>query len=397
MADVVRLSIVYDTSQAAAQLTALNQRGSQLTNTTNKLGNAAVVGGSRLRGMALAGTKLAASLSAGDISAKSLVGAVGRLAGPTGFAALVVSILSVVGAIEEYQRIVKDVEDTIGAMGAASKDAADDVRRLLGETPQESNAEKAVKRLRDAIAQIRKEAARLGGPAGVELEKQARGLEQQIPSVAGRARAQAAREVAKSLADYNRQLVRQNQLLNLLNAGPLEQLEATLALSTKRLEHLVDAGRGATVEAELLAASIQIGTKRLADMRRAAGLMTSGLTMLADTIEQFVIDGTASFTEFLNNILRLLYRDAADSLISGIVNSYVKKQAGGSIGGGTDVTGDVPAAPLGSVTSNVTFQINTIDAQGVAAFIEGNGAQIAATVAGYADRSRAIRRKMSRG
>src|SRR6185503_8355570 len=160
MADVVRLAIVYDTSQAAAQLADLNSKGAQLTGTTQKLSSAAAIGGSRLRGMALAGAKLGSALGAGDLSAKGLAATVGRLAGASAFGALAVTVINVINALEEFKRISKDVEDTIGSVATSARDAKADVARLLGEAPAESNAEKAIRRLRDAVAGMRKEATR---------------------------------------------------------------------------------------------------------------------------------------------------------------------------------------------------------------------------------------------
>lgn len=447
MADVLRLAIIYDTSQAAAKLTDLDSRLTKLTTTSNRsqvvfrqssqrwataseimasmatsaakageslqqpakhafslaeamgtAGAAANVSTARLRGVANAGLRLAAGLASGNLSAAGLASAMSRLAGPLAIGAVIISVINVVNALKEYRRISQDVEDTVGNMASAARDASEDVRRMLGEAPAETPAERAIKRIRDAVRQMRQEATRLGGPAGEEINRQADVLERQLGGIGKRASLLPAREAAKSLAEYNRQLVRQSQLLDLLNAGPFERMEADLAISKKRLEDLVNAGKGATQEAQLLAYAIGIGAKRLADLKRAAALMTGGLNIMADSLEQFVIEGTASFTDFLNNILRLLYRDATDSLISGIVGRYVKSRAGGPTGGGTEVSGSGgPGAPSGSVVSNVTYQVQAMDAQGVAQFFQRNAGQMAAEVTRQATRSRGMRKALTRG
>src|SRR5258706_6821005 len=173
MPDVVRLSIVYDTSQAAAGLGQLNTRANQFGRTLNLVNTATDVGGRRLRTVALAGTHLAAQLSAGNVSALSLAGSLGRLAGPTAAAGLILTIVNLVNAFQEFNKIVKDVALSIDKMQTSARDAHNDVRRLLGEAPPETKAEQAVKRLRDAAAAMRQEAQRLGGAAGALLEGQA--------------------------------------------------------------------------------------------------------------------------------------------------------------------------------------------------------------------------------
>src|SRR6266550_2374278 len=158
MADVVRLAIVYDTSQAAASVAALNTRLTALTTSATgaqvvfkksaerwasssdilaamatdaaratkatggvATGLAAVapvatVSAARLRSVALAGTHLAAQLSAGNVSALGLAGSLCRLAGPTAAAGLILTVVNLVNAFQEFNKIVKDISLSIDKM-----------------------------------------------------------------------------------------------------------------------------------------------------------------------------------------------------------------------------------------------------------------------------------------
>ena len=394
MADVVRLSIVYDTGQAAAQLAALNTKGAQLDITTNRVSQAAGNAGTKLRGMAVAGSHLANALATGNLSARTLAASVAHLAGPAAFAGLAVTVLSVIEAFKEYNKIVRDVEDTIDSMQNRARDARADVARLLGEQPQESNAEKAVRRLRDAVRDMRKEATRLGGAAGEEINRQADILELQVKGVGKRAHAQDLRDAANAEQAYNRQLGRTDEILVALNAGPMERLQAHLALQRKRYEELIEKGLSpASEKARQMADEINFGAAALANMKRKAALFEDALFTMSDAVEEFVLTGTVAFTDFLNNILRLLYRDAASQLIGGLVS-----QASGFGGKGTVEPGKPTGGKvLPSVVSNVNITVTAIDAQGVSAFLHQNGPEIAAIVGGHAERSRGLRKQLTRG
>lgn len=404
MADVVRLSIVYDTQQAAAQLTQLNARGAQLASTTNKLSAAAGVSTGRLRNMALAGVRLSSALAGGNVSAASLAGSVSRLAGASVIGAAVVSVLNLVNAFQEFKKISKDIENTIDEMQTSARDASKDVQRLLGEVPQgESPAERAVKRLRDAAAQLRKEATRLGGPAGALLESQAADLEAQVPGVGARAAKGAAsaerRRLAEATKDYNKSLQDSNTILGLLNAGPLEQMNATMRIMEKRLQFLVENGKEAGDEAQQLALLLGIGAEKMREMERSLNLLRDGLFTAADAIEEFVVTGTFAFTDFLNNIIRLLYRDFTGELIGGILHS-----AAGTVGKGSVTTPgpeQVGVSPSGISPSvaiaGPNFTIHAMDSQDVSRWVERNGPMIAGEMARQFGRSANMRRAMRRG
>jgi hypothetical protein len=397
VADVVRLAIIYDTSQAATALVQLNQRGTQLTKTVTTLNQVTAISGSRLQHVARAGVTLASGLASGTISARSLAGALSTMAGAGIAGAVIISVLNIVNAIKEFKRISKDVDDTIDSIQGTARDAHDAVARLLGEQDEESPAEKAIKRLRDAVGAMRKEAARIGGAAGGEIGRQADLLEQEIGTIGARAAKIPAREAAKSLADFNNQLRANRRLLDILNVGPLEQMQRTIPIITKRLQELIDKGQGGGSEAKDLAIQLQQANIQMARMQRNAQRLEQGLNITADAIEDFAVRGTLAFEDFLNNILRLLYRDVASDLIGGILRRAAGSVGGGEVDVGQPILGDPGSGgPNGSVTANVNFNISTIDQQGVSQWVQQNGPQIATEVTRQMARSQAMRRMTRR-
>lgn len=443
MADFLRLSIVYDTGQAAANLADLTGRmdrlaasttkaqvvfkdsntrwastsdimaamsrdaakasaatntlagsGGQAAKAINLVSNVSELSGRRLRSVALAGTHLAAQLSAGNVSALSLAGSLGRLAGPTAAAGLILTVVNLVNAFQEFNKIVKDISQTIDTVQTSARDAHNDIRRLLGEAPPETKAEQAIKRLRDAAAAMRREADRIGGAAGKLLNAQADTLLGEIPGIGRRARRG---EQTAGRRDFNQSLRESNTLLQMLNRTPLQQMTETMGIYQKRLEFLIKTHQEAGAEAKQLALLLQIGAEKMRQMERSAALMKRGLDTIASAIEEFVVTGTFAFTEFLNNILRLLFQDFTGELIHGIL-----KTAAGTVGTGTVTPGQptnpgAPGKPSDSVTTNVTYQVQTMDARGVAQFFEQNAAVLAAEVTRQADRSRGIRKRFARG
>lgn len=398
MADVVRLSIVYDTSQAAAGLGQLNTRATQFGRTLNLVNNATDVGGKRLRTVALAGTHLAAQLSAGNVSALSLAGSLGRLAGPTAAAGLILTIVNLVNAFQEFNKIVKDISNSIDAMQTSARDAHNDIRRLLGEAPPETKAEQAIKRLRDAAAAMRREADRLGGAAGKLLNQQADVLLGEIPGIGRRARRG---EQIAGRRDFTESLRESNTLLMMLKRTPLQQMTETMGIYQKRLEFLIKTHQEAGAEAKQLALLLQIGAEKMRQMERSAALLKGGLETIQSAIEDFVISGTFAFTQFLDNILRLLYRDFSDELIHGILKSAAGTVGTGSVSAGGAVPGPGPINQSGISPSiqggDVNFNIQTMDARGVADFIQTHGATIAAEVTRQAGRSTGMRRMLRHG
>jgi hypothetical protein len=407
--DIVRLSIVYDTGQAAQQLAALNERTEQVNAGLSKTSGIALAGQSHIRGFALAGVRLASVLNSGNISAVGLAGALSRLASTAllgVIGALTITIINVVNALDQFKKITEDVTRTIDNMQTAARDAKEDVARLLGEAPAESNAEKAIKRLRDAAEQLRREAARIGGPAGKLLEAQAGELEGQIPGVGARAAKQRDRDAAKKVSDalraYNQAMEHQGLILALLNAGPIQTLEANLEVMRKRFEDLINSGVAPTDQRVVqLANALKMGAQNLEHMKDVleearrkwelwTGSFREGLLTIGDEIANFVTTGTFAFATLIDNLLRLMIQATAEDIVGGIMHS---------LGPGPGDTGKTDLPPIktsirgdSSIQMGVTFNVQAMDSQSVAAFFDRNGPAIAAQVASQANRSRAMRR-----
>jgi hypothetical protein len=452
MADVVRLSVVYDTSQAAAnlakldtQLAAVHKRATSSTvvfarandrwatsseimaamakdagkasvatgvmtarafsleRAMGKVNVASTVTVSRLRGIALGGARLAQGLAAGDLSARGLANSIGRIAGPGVAGAAAVGIATLVTALEDFHRVGKDVELTIDSMQNAARDAQRDVARLLGEAPAESPAERAIKRLRDVVRQMRQDAARLhsvfGGGAGRVLAEQADVLEAQIPGVGARAkegeRLARVKFLTDATKDHSKALKDADTIMRLLNAGPLEQMSTNMGILQKRLEFLIKEGQGAGAEAQNLAIQLGVGAAAMRKMERASALLDSGLSTIADAIGDFVFDATDSWETLLNNLLRMLYRDFTGELIGNLVTAAQGTVKTGTVTGGQP-TGGTPGTISPSVQTNVNFSVTTPDAAATAQWLERNAPTIATIVANQAGRSRTIRRRLLR-
>jgi hypothetical protein len=426
--DTVRLQIVYETGQAAARLqeldrlsAALQANTNALTARTKGLSQVTQAGTGHLRGMALAGTKLAHVLGQGNISVTGLASAMGKLAGAGVAGALIVTIINVVNAFQEFKRIVDDISMSIDAMQNVARDARTDVQRLFGEIGAETPLEKAVKRTRDAVAQMRKEAERLKGAARGILLGQAAELEGTIPGMGRRAAGQRAREEGIRLREkfditdkakagakkiggafpldaeterFNRALEEQGRLYAALGQGQVPALLAVLDELRKHMEELATIdGPAAAAELTQTAEAVNALTNKLQKMERAARLMEDGLFTMADALEDFIITGTFGFKQFLDNILRLLWRDLSGDLISGLLSGLGTGGGSGSISAPTAL----PAGPAPSVSTNVNFNIQAMDAQGVAQFMDRNAPLIADAVVKEADRSRSIRRRFWRG
>lgn len=415
MADVIRLSIVYETSQVVAGANRASAALSQVGNVSQKSSR-------HLRSMALAGTHLAHGMASGNLSVMGLARSMSHLAGAGVAGAVLVSIINVINAFHEFKRITEDVTNTIDAMQTAARDAKNDVARLLGEAPAESNAEKAIKRLRDAARQLRKEGERLGGPAGRLLAGQADELEAQIPGVGRRAAGQGGRERAKEAADatrdYNKQLRDLSSVLGFLNAGPMEQLQAHAALLRKRFEDLVKSGAATSEQLETMGLALQSADARLQKMKdraaeaerkwdQMADTMGAGLDVMGNALEDFVMTGTFAFEQFINSLLQTMVRSGITALIGDLMPTKPKTfQSGGIVpgmgpqlavvhGGEEIIPRHQRAGP--SLTTQVSFTVTALDAQGVSQFFQQHGAEIAGVVAKQADRSRQLRRKWARG
>ena len=403
MADVVRLSIVYDTAQAASNLNTLNNRLSISTGAFKKAGLGALA--------------LANAVEVGSISAVGMASNLSRVAsillGPWGIA-----LSLAVAGLTFFTNKANKARDEARKFADQLRDAQRDVDKLLN-PGEESPFAAEIQRLSDLILTLDRQvedmqnswlrrAQNFLATVGINIP----GFPQFSfrtavpgPSPAEAQRRRLERERQRLTPDAAAGVLSQRTLnqfsrisaLGRLTQSPLsQQLAEQAGLLEEQLKKLWDLGfRPGSRQIDDTARSLQEYTAALRKAERAEHLLKSGLETLADTIEDFVVTGTLAFTDFLNNILRLLYRDFTQSIISGITRSAFSGGGGGGVGA-PDVK-DVSGVLKGSMQTNVNFTVNAIDAQGVAQFLESNGPRIAAVVANQADRSRAIRRRFFRG
>lgn len=403
--DIVRLAIVYETSQAEARLRRLDGQLNTTHTSTRKMGQAAI--------------GLAQSLASGNVSATALTSRLSTLGGKAGAAGVAIAVVA--GTLLLLKR-------HLDANREAAEKFADQLRTVtrsvndLFRTQPKTGFQQQIEQIGDALLDIDRKLARqrlnllerwFGGASLKEIlaagkrfvvggeDPTLRGQRGALGGQLGRltapgAELQAARERQSSQRGLD------TGTMQLLGVTQAERLQTRLKATQKDLEELVALGLDPLSEEAIATAQ---GIRQLEDQlrraQRAEQVLTGGLQTMADALEDFVVTGTLAFTDFLNNILRMLYRDFTGELIHGIVQGAVRPAPGstGGTGGGIEVLGNPggPGGPAGSVTSQVNFQIQTLDARGVAQFLQANGAQIAAEVTRHAGRSSAMRRKLMRG
>jgi len=398
--DVVRLAIVYETAQAESKLNRLN---GALANTNG-----------HSRSVAKAAVGLAQALSTGNVSATALTGRMAQLGGKLG--AVGVGVAVVAGLLVLLKRHLDSNRETAEKFAdklRAVTRSVDDLFRTRAKTGFQTQIEQ----IGDAILELDRNLARqrlnllerwFGGASLKEIlaagKRFVAGGED--PQTAEQRAALARQRGRLTAPGAELQALRERQsnqrgldtgMMQLMGVTQAERLQTRLKAAQKDLEDLVTLGLDPLSEEAIYTAN---GIRQLEDQlrqaERAASLMKGGLQTMADAIEEFVVTGTFAFTDFLNNILRMLYRDFTGEIIGNVLRS-TRAPVGGAASGGSGGIVSGPGSVNPSVASNVTFNINTIDAQGVAAFIQGNGAQIAATVAGHAARARGLRKQLTRG
>jgi hypothetical protein len=409
MADVVRLSIVYDTSQASAGLNRLNGQLASHNGNSKKAANAAV--------------SLAQAFSTGNISA---VGLTHSLAGLGGRLGLLGTGLAVAGGLllafrniaDKARETSKKLEDQLRTVTRA----VDDLLRASPRSPLQTQIENitdAIRELDRTIGvqrmgilerlgikptlrrgrddEISRAILRFfGGGADPRLLEQRGALTGQLQ----RLTPEAGRQNISDLAAFSQRTAA--QFARLTGGSEIGLMSDRLARARKELMDLIEQGLDPmSDQAKQMGASIQQGEAQLRKLTRTAALMRGGLETMADAMESFVTSGTIAFTDFLNNILRLLYRDFTGAGIEGILRGAGRVPGSGTAGSGgiPTSTGNGPA-PEGfnpSVQSNVTINVTTVDAQGVATFVRQHGPTIAAEVTRQAGRASSMRRTFRRG
>lgn len=399
--DVVKLAIVYETSQAEARLRRLNGQLNSTHTSARKMGQAAV--------------GLAQSLATGNVSATALTSRLATLSGKAGIAGVAIAVVA--GTLLLLKR-------HLDANREAAQKFADQLRSVTRNVNDlflpraKTGFQTQIEQIGDAILELDRKLAQqrlnllerwFGGASIKEILGAGKRFfvggadpkTQEQRDALARQRGRVAAPGAELDAARGRQSDRRGvdtSIMLAMGVTRSERLHTRLQAAQKDLEELITLGLDPLSDEALYAAQ---GIRQLEDSLRKAGraeaLLTSGLQTAADALEDFVVTGTLAFTDFLNNILRMLYRDFTGELIHGITSSAFRDAPGstGTGGGGGITTG--PMGPSPNVQTNVNFTIQALDAQGVASFLQSNGPQIAAVVAGQADRSRGIRRKMSRG
>ena len=406
MADVVRLSVVYDTQQAASNLSGLNRQ----------LG----ITHSSARRAGLGALQLAQSFEDGTVSATKMASSLASLgtfiAGPWGLAiafaaaGLTFFLNRQQKVREESRKFADQLRDT--------KRSVDELISGRGKTPFESEIQHLSDLIEDLDRKIKDAnsswTTMLQGGLAVALQALGfggigRALMPKAPPESAAAAAER-KERARLLAEgpfagiQNRAASDQRNsrnLARLLGTSQIDMMSDSLDRAKKELEDLIAAGldplgKVATEDA----AAIKQGEEQLRRMTRAAVVMRSGLQTLADSIEEFVVTGKLAFTDFLNSILRLLYRDFTGSIIDSILRSAGASGShttGGS--GGVQVGGDVGGGGItGSIQGGaVNFHITAMDSQDVARWVSSNGQMIAAEVSRQFSRSSNLRRVVRRG
>lgn len=369
-----------------------------------------------MRGAAQGAVVLARGLATGRLSAVSFASGMGRVAsvifGPWGIAiALAAGALSLLmnrqqKAREESQRLgdqLRDVrrrvDDLMG--GRTESPFASEIQRLTDliielDRQVEKMQNSWLRRAQDFLSTVGLNIPGFGtfrpsAPGPIKEGEQAKRLRGERGRLL-----QPGAEALAELARYNKEIEVQSRLLGALNEGPFAAVQENIRLLREHMGNLAQIEGPEAAEAlARTAVSLHDATEALRRMERQSRIVENGLQTMADALEDFVITGTLAFTDFLNSILRMLYRDFTGELVSGITRSVTGGSGAASVSGGDPVPVPGPInGPSPSVMTNVNFTVQTIDTQGVSTFLERHGARIAGIVAGQADRSLAIRRKL---
>jgi hypothetical protein len=409
MADVVRLSIVYDTSQASAGLNRLNGQLGNVHNSSHRAAGAAV--------------GLAQALATGNVSAIELTHRLAALGGKLGL--LGIALATAGGLLLVFRNITDKARETSKKLEDQLRTvtrAVDDLLRASPRSPLQTQIENITDAIRELDRTIGVQRMGILERLGIkptfrrgrddEISKAIlrfwRGgadpklLEQRGALVGERARLtpEAGRQNISDLAAFSQRTAA--QFARLTSGSEIGLMSDRLARARKELMDLIEQGLDPMSEqAKQMGASIQQGEAQLRKLTRTAALMRGGLETMADAMESFVVSGTVAFTDFLNNILRLLYRDFTGSIINDIMRGAGRTPGSGAAGSGgiPTSTGNGPA-PEGfapSMQSNVTINVTAMDAQGVATFVRQHGPTIAAEVTRQAGRASAMRRTFRRG
>lgn len=399
MADVVRLSIVYETQQAASRLNDLNGKLGGVHTSSKKV--------------AVAALNLAQAMQTGSISVGALGNRLALLGGKLGAVGLGLAVVAgILLLIKKNSDAARAQTEKFADQLRTTKRAIDDLLRVGFKSEFRAELEQISDQILILDRQLGKQRMNLldrwfGGFKLPSIKRflfggadpETLGARNRLQGQAGRLTPERERTLISDRAAFDQRMTR--SIARLTQGNAIDVLSQSLDRARKELENLITAGLDPMSEqAKQMGASIRQGEDALRRMTRAANVMHGGLQTIVDSLEEFVVTGTAAFTDFLNNILRLLYRDFTGSIIDSIMRSAGRVAGSGTGGGVSAVPGPGPINQSmvgGGVTSNVNFTINTLDAQGVASFIQQHGATIAAEVTRQAGRSTGMRRMLRHG
>jgi HPt (histidine-containing phosphotransfer) domain-containing protein len=402
--DVVRLAIVYDTNQAAGRLNDLNRRLNDTNGHSRKAANAAV--------------SLAQAFSNGNVSATSLTHSLSGLGGRLGDVGI--GLATAAGLLLTFRNITDKARD----MAHKFEDQLRNTRRAVDELlagdirsplqTQVENITDAIRELDRTLAvqrmgilerlgihptfrrgrndEISKAILRFFGGGVDERVLQQRG------ALAGELDRLTPRNLAGSMASRaTADLGRISSVSGLTRGSRADMLAEQVKRLEKELSGLLEILPDDSIEVQNTARVLNELADSARRAARAETLVKNGLETTAAALEDFVVTGTVAFTDFLNNILRLLYRDFTGELIHGVMRSAFGGSGPQGVGANAGDTLEYNSAPPPSAQSNVTINVTTMDAQGVATFVRQHGPTIAAEVTRQAGRASAMRRTFRRG
>lgn len=399
--DVIRLTILYDTITA-------NQRLKQLEDQLRK------VNGSN-RTTATSAARLANALATGNISAQVMTRSLMQLGGRAGIAGAALAVAAgFLVLLKRHTDRAREAAHKFADQLRTTRRAVDELLRPDVRSPLQGEIEK----ITDAILELDRVLARqrlnllerwFGGASPKAVIDAIRryifggedpATRRQRGALTGERNRLTNENLGGAMALRATNDLNRIRTFSTLTRGTLG---GQLADEVKRLEQELEALLVIFPESSEEVQQTALAVNRLNDaMRRqlrAEQLVTSGLETMADTLEDFVVTGTLAFTDFLNNILRLLYRDFTGELVHGIVRSaFGGIGPTGTSGDMKDVGGVVKSSGMSpSVTTNVNFTIQAMDTQTGAQWIQRNAPQIAAEIGAQAARSRGLRKMLTSG
>ncbi len=422
--DIVRLAIVYETSQAAAKLQELDQQLNRVQSSTKTLNSAAGSASQGLRGLERPLTSIATE-------AAGIPGPIGHAAssllrfgiGGEVTIAVLAGTAAIAGAWKLLQKPIDDARD-------AAKKAGEQFIETLAAVSKGAQISLEITKIGLQIDQLREKQQKFG------IVEAARALATGV--VFG---PQAAiKEAADRFQVYQRAIDDASRSIDIL-IGQLHKSDDALGANARRAaeaaEHLRELARAnaaqqraaeefirerGRIQQELVTNLLPPGLIVPAGGTHDLGLVRQGIPFDTGGIEKALEIAGLKFGDLGNASVGLKSKfdiagksvlDFVGALAQAIgvlfpndpglgyavlgIGQAIISSTHGSTGSGSKGTkrGEVVSEP--SVTTNVNFNVAAMDQQGVARWVQQNGPTIAAEISRQADRSRAIRKRWWRG